>query len=444
VRARERERIFRAPPKRRVTLITDATLPLRCFTGRLRSIAMASCNGRHHHRERAHRGDRAGGRRLGGSGRPSFGLIWAGSCCRLRRYPHPSRQGPYLAARSQSRRHVHAARSRGPRADARHIGAAPTSRRGWSSACAAPMPMAPAAIRTHIDSVGPQHASVGRCSPRCASAGAAAIDLQASRSFRSISPSTTRLWRDSRRVDAPWLGICWARDADEPPARGARYAVSSRRAQRARPRLHVDETADPARSLKASSPKRRSRSFRRQGARRPLLLAQPCRTTNRRQAHHRSGRRAGSRRLAADVQHVSAGSASGPHAALARRHAFTNSRRRASGGDRLRQYARSVLRLWRSRHAGSVARGRPHPSSRSSAEPGRRRSCSTSPARAMGRLDGAASPSARRPIMILTRARDWTEFFARPQADRIVLRPAAGSTRAARLSRTRRSDEGLP
>ena len=71
-------------------------------------------------------------------------------------------------------------------------------------------------------------------------------------------------------------------------------------------------------------------------------------------------------RVAADVQHVSAGPRRRPHAALARCRAAARARcRRRHRDGRERQHARSVLRLWRSRHAGGVSRGDAHPAFRS-------------------------------------------------------------------------------
>ena len=54
-----------------------------------------------------------------------------------------------------------------------------------------------------------------------------------------------------------------------------------------------------------------------------------------------------------------------PHAALARRRAAARARRRRRHRDgRERQHARSVLRLWRPRHAGGLSRGDAHPALR--------------------------------------------------------------------------------
>ena len=82
------------------------------------------------------------------------------------------------------------------------------------------------------------------------------------------------------------------------------------------------------------------------------LARQPDRRRARRtrQAWREAGHR---RRLAADVQPLPAGPPSrGTHAALARRHAAARDEgARHPGGRRLRQHPRSVLCLWRSRHA---------------------------------------------------------------------------------------------
>ena len=99
--------------------------------------------------------------------------------------------------------------------------------------------------------------------------------------------------------------------------------------------------------------------------------------------------------------------------------------------DRQRQHARSVLRLWRSRHDGGLARGRAHPAPRLSRAPIGRPSLFDAPARAMGARSGALGVGAPADL-ILTHARDFTELFARPHADRMVLRDGAAARRARR------------
>ena len=88
---------------------------------------------------------------------------------------------------------------------------------------------------------------------------------------------------------------------------------------------------------------------------------------------------------------------------------------------RIRQHPRSVLRLRRSRHAGGAAPGHPD---RASGPRGSRLGARRDhhPGRDL-RLPArhACARGARRPDDLF-RAREWTELFARPHSDRIILR----------------------
>ena len=117
---------------------------------------------------------------------------------------------------------------------------------------------------------------------------------------------------------------------------------------------------------------------------RPLLLAGAPAGQGRARHAGQGGARRARRRVAADVQSLSAGPPARRHdAALARRDAAARDEgARHSGSGRVRQHARSVLRLWRSRHARSLSHGDAHPAFRSSgrrlAASGRRRRPPTS------------------------------------------------------------------
>ena len=130
------------------------------------------------------------------------------------------------------------------------------------------------------------------------------------------------------------------------------------------------------------------------------------------------------RRVAADVQSLSAGPPPRRHdAALARRDAAARDEGAGhSGRRRLRQHARSVLCLWRSRHAGSLPHGDAHPASRPSgrrlAESGRRDAGRNHAARRQPGVLAAGGPA----DFIIFKGRSWTELLSRPESDRIVVR----------------------
>src|SRR5208283_1932569 len=131
--------------------------------------------------------------------------------------------------------------------------------------------------------------------------------------------------------------------------------------------------------------------FSRPHPRRPLLLAR--RPAGRRtQARRRALRpRRPQRGFAADVQSLPSGPASRAHAALARRDGAARTQRRGrQRDDRERQRARPVLRLWRSRHARSLARRRARPPSRLSL-------CAVGAGRSRSAGEGDGARARRRP-----------------------------------------------
>ena len=279
----------------------------------------------------------------------------------VRRRAYPSRQGPHLAARRQSHGHLrrragdsrrrsaaHWTRARRRRAD----GVQPARRlcaRHWRDSHA---------YRQRRSADQDQLAGVRRGARALARQDRAASLPAVHHRFGARRGAHGRRRGDGRRAR---LRHSRRGDPDrDARARRSGRPVQPRRAQGLGPRFPCRRNRRSRGAL--------ARRHRGDGAgaqisgahsRRPLLLA---RAAGRRRdaAHDRPGRaRRNQRRLAADVQYVPAGPARRPHAALARRHRVA----RIEGGgrqrhDRERQHARSVLRLWRSRHDGSLARGR--------------------------------------------------------------------------------------
>ena len=251
--------------------------------------------------------------------------------------------------------------------------------------------------------------SPGRCSRKCASAGAAASNCRRPACSASRPRATTA---GSRR----WRGASPRRKACSAPS--PTWCPTSRNCSTASFALaiehgldldfHADETDDVA----AVSLKKIAEAALRHNFEGKILVGHCCslaRQPDREvldtldkvaQAGHR-------RRLAADVQPLSAGPpARRHHAALARRHAAARDEgARHSRRRRLRQHARSVLRLWRSRHAGSLPHGDAHPAFRPS---GRRLAAS-------GRRDARRNHAAR----------------GRRNTGRRAARPISSSSRAA-------------
>ena len=199
-----------------------------------------------------------------------------------------------------------------------------TCARAWTSRCAAPSRTAPARIRTHIDSHrASKPRSPGRSLPRCARPGRAASRCRRSRSFRSMWRSTTR--RNSARIVETVArhggvlgGLTFLGEAPGPKLDAALDQVfEAAIAHGLDLDFHVDE------SMCAGSA--HARADRRGGAAPPLQGSDRCRALllararaddGARRDHRRASREARHRdRVAADVQHVSAGS----HAPAARR-----------------------------------------------------------------------------------------------------------------------------
>ena len=360
----------------------------------------------------------------------------------VRRRAHPSRQGPYLAARAPIRRRFRRARSRRSTEDraanwsARDVAARMEFclRCAYATGRARSAPISTASVR--------RRGSAGRSSPRRASAGAAGSTLQASPLFSvDFAFDDAHMGDVEAMVDAHGSDMLGAVTYMVPrlhEALDVLFALAERKGWDLD--FHVDETADPAaRSLGVIAETAIERRFPGR-----ILVGHCCslalQEDDERKADDRAVARAGLSVVSLPMCNMFLQDRQRrPHAALARRHRVA----RIEGGgrqrhDRQRQYARSVLRLRRSRHAGSLARGRAHPASRLSVRRlgagGRGRAGARRWAWSLG-----ASRRARRADMILTRARDFTELFARPQADRTVLRDgAAVERRAARLRRDRR------
>ena len=285
------------------------------------------------------------------------------------------------------------------------------------------------ALRTHIDSYrqADRHL-LARCSPRCASSGKAASRCRRSRSSRSTSRSTTRPGSARMVETVARTAACsagspsWAsRSAPETDA-ALDKVFEAAKANGLDLDFHVDESDSPhARSLGRIADAALRHKFAGQDRRRPLLLARTRRRCRARR-HHREGRGGRHRgRVAADVQHVSAGPAGRPHPALARRRAAARARRRRRHRDgRERQHARSVLRLWRSRLDRGLSRGDAHPALRSFGS-----SLAEDRRGDAGRSDAAAATAAWRRARLrvsCSRARARiNELLSRPQNDRVVL-----------------------
>ena len=221
--------------------------------------------------------------------------------------------------------------------------------------------------------------SPGRCSRRCGSAGAAASSCRRRACSASTAPAISR-WLEGWRSASPRRAAC---SAPSPT-----WCPTSRNCSTACSRMpielgldldfHADETDDVA----AISLKQIAEAALRHKFEGKILVGHCCSLA--RQPDDEVARHAGQggasrarRGVAADVQPLSAGPPARRHdAALARRHAAARDEGAGHPGRRrLRQYARPVLRLWRSRHARSLPHGDAHPAFRPSRSPtGRARS----------------------------------------------------------------------
>ena len=359
------------------------------------------------------------------------------SCCRCSSTRTPistraisGRARPIRPATSRARSTTVARGSRGA------TGARATSPRAWSSACAAAYAHGtsrdphPYRQRRPADA----HQLAGR-SPRRASAGAAGSTCRP-RPLFAIDLALDAAHMAGHRGDGrrARLGILGAVTYMVPELREASTLCSRSPSARAGTSISMS-TRPPIPTARSLARDRRDRARARAFAGRILVghccsLARQDDETRARTIDARRARR-DQRRLAADVQYVPAG----PRTPAARRAGAASPRcmncKRAGRqrDDRQRQHARSLLRLWRSRHAGGLARGRAHPASRLSLRRlgagGLRRRAREGDGRSMRRRFAVGA----RADMILTRARDFTELFARPQS---------GPDRAARRRGARR------
>ena len=213
-----------------------------------------------------------------------------------------------------------------------------------------------------------RRASAGRSSPTRASAGAAGSTLQAAPLFSiDFALDRSHMADVEAMLDAHGTGILGAVTYMVPRLReGLDAAVRARRAQRLGARLPCRRERRSGGALaQVIADMAIERRFARPHPGRPLLLARAAGGRRTAKDDRRRRARRDQRRLAADVQPLPSGPPRRPHAALARRHraARTQGGRRQRD-DRQRQHARSVLRLWRSRHDGGLARGRADPASR--------------------------------------------------------------------------------
>ena len=146
--ARKRRAAGELMMDRPLSQLHRCTIPAMMGTARWRRRA-----GRHRYRRRhvspsiAPHGSRGPGRDLDG------GLVLPA----LRRYPHPSRQGPYLAAQGRTRTAPGWARCSPCRTTARALWSPSDVERRMEFSLRAAYAHGTAAIRTHLDSAPPQH-----------------------------------------------------------------------------------------------------------------------------------------------------------------------------------------------------------------------------------------------------------------------------------------------
>ena len=283
-------------------------------------------------------------------------------------------KGHIWPRRPQSRRHLHRRARRRRRRPRRATGRPTTSRARMDFSLRCAYAHGTAAIRTHLDSIA-----------------AAARDL-----LGGVRRDARELARPDRAAGRrPVLGIEHVADrahvldglrraCREPWRRAGRRHLHGARARPGRstrcsasPRehgldldLHADETGDPERTLAAAtSPRRCSRPASPASPRRPLLLAGACRTTATRSAPSRRSPRPASPSCRCRCATCTCRTASPAARRAARGVTLLHElkARRRAGRRRLRQHARSVLRLWRPRRARGAARGRAHPAFRPSA-----------------------------------------------------------------------------
>ena len=362
--------------------------------------------------------------------------------------PHPHRQGPHLAAHAQSRRHLHGRARRGQRRPRGATGRPTTSRARMDFCLRCAYAHGTAALRTHLDSLPPQHRHLlaglrrdARALDRPHRAAGACRSSPSTQSSTSafaaeLSPTGRRAWRRARRRHLHGPRPRRACSSDVAPRReiaaSTSISTSTRPPTRRRARSAASPTPRSAPASRAAILVGHCCSLAHAGRRR----GRGARIDTRRRGRHR-------RRLACRCATCTCRTASAGRTPRWRGvtllHELTAARRPGRG--RLRQHPRSVLRLWRPRHARGLPRGGAHPPSRP-------------PVRRLGRAVVArarprswASPDrgviarrrAGRPRP-LPRPRAGPSFWPVRSPTASVLRTGrAIDTHAARLSRARRA-----
>ena len=247
--------------------------------------------------------------------------------------------------------------------------------------------------------------SPGRCSRKCAKPGRTASRCRRWRCFRSTSrvddePQFRAIVETVARHGGVLGGLTFL-------GRSARRRSSNSRSTACSASLRRTVSISTSMSTKAPRPTRARSSASRsprcatafEAASSPGIAARWRSSDDRPRTHHRAGGRGGHRgRVAADVQHVSAGPQPGrtPRCAALRR-CTSSTPVGVTVDGRERQHARSVLCLRRPRHAGGVSRGDAHPAFRSFGSAVAAACLAATPGEIMGLPSTAASRSARPP-----------------------------------------------
>ena len=342
--------------------------------------------------------------------------------------PHPSRQGPHLAAQAQSRRHLHGrARCRQRRPRGALVGRRRRAPHGFLAALRLRArhrrdphpPRFARAAAPHLLAVFAEMRERWAAGSSCRRSSLVPLDASARQ----------RLLRRARRNGRQSVAACSAAstcmvpDLDEllDDARSGRRASTASTSTSMSTRRTI---RGPRRSTASPRPCCAT-GFTGKVTRRPLLLARRARPKT-------PPQRTIDRVAEAGIAVVSLPMCNmylqdrdpRPHPALARRDAAPRAGgRRRRGRRRLRQHARPLLRLWRSRHARGVPRGGAHPASRPSARrlagPRRHRDARRHrrPRRTWARIAAGAPAD-----LVLFRA---------PQLDRAPVAPAVRPHRAA-------------
>ena len=381
------------------------------------------------------------GRPAGGSTLPRVDLDGGIVLPRLRRHAHPSRQGPYLAAPPQSRRHLLRRARRRRRSTARRTGRPSDVARRMDFSLRCAYAHGTAAIRTHLDSIGTQIAISWPVFAELRERWAGRIALQAcrpvlDRACRATPPHLSAVRRGRAEHGGVLGGVTYHRSPDARTRRSTRCSASPpTRASISTSTSTRRRTAAPARC--ATSPTRRCAIAL--PARSPSAIAARWRRQpeERGQGDHRQRRRGRHRRrLPADVQHVSAG----PRRRAARRAGAASRSLHelrppactvvvACDNTRDPFYAYGDLDMLEVLREATRIPHLDHPVRRLARAPSRRRR-----PRHGARRRGGIARRARRPISCCSGARSWTELLSRPQADRTCCaRASAIDTTLARL-----------